>query len=84
MVDEHLIFLVTVPIHYESNERFGEETVIVRREGWELTLISSWASQAAKTSIGTSIHRNQAKNILKFDLSVIFARKPHNSNLKHN
>jgi hypothetical protein len=26
---------------------------------------SSWTSQAAKTSMGTSIHRNQEKNILK-------------------
>ena len=31
---------------------------------------------------GHTYNREQAKNILKFDLSVIFARKLQNSNLK--
>ena len=68
----------------KSSERSSETTAISSGTGSGTHLTSSWTSQAAKTSMGTSIHRNQAKNILKFDISVIFARKPHNSNLKHN
>ena len=67
MVDEHLIFLVTIPIHDGSNES-SEKSL-------ETTAISSGTGNIHTT-------RNKRRNIYKFDLSAIFARKLQKSHLK--
>ena len=90
MVDDHLIFLVTIPIHYGSNESSERSS--------ERTIKSSGTGSG--TGSGTHPHkvlgqakrqrrawehpynRVQAKNIQELDLSVIFARKLQKSHLK--
>lgn len=66
MTDNHLMFLVTLPIHDGSMK--------VRRK----------VRRQSQKVRGHTYNREQAKNILKFGLSVIFVRKLQNSNLKHN
>ncbi len=78
MVDDHLIFLVTIPIHdgsNESSERSSETTAISSGTG-SGTHPHKVLGQAKRQrrAWGHPYNREQAKNIQEFDLSMIFAR----------
>ena len=65
MVNDHLIFLVTIPIHDGSNES-SEKDGVGSEKSLETTAISSGTGNIHTT-------RNKRRNIYKFDLSAIFA-----------
>ena len=93
MVDDHLIFLVTIPIHYGGNDS-SEKDVFGSEKSSEKIIKSS---ETTAISSGTHPHKfldtpsgkdehgdihTSSKNIQKFDLSVIFARKLQKSHFK--
>ena len=78
MVDDHLIFLVTIPIHDGSNEssEISSETTAIS-SGTSSGIHPHKVLEQAKRQRRAWEHpynREQAKNIQEFDLSVIFAR----------
>ena len=79
------MFLVTIPIHYgsnESSEKSSETTAISSGTGSGTQSQSSWTSQAESRAWGHPYNRDQAKNIQELYLSVIFARKLQKPHLK--
>ena len=77
MTNCNLRFVVTIPIHMEAmkvRRKVRRQPQKVRKQVRELTLTSSWTSQAAKPSMGASIHQGSNENICFCDLSAIFAR----------
>ena len=75
MTDDHLIFLVTIPIHDGSNEssEISSGTHPHKVLGQAKRQRRAWEHP---------YNREQAKNIQGFDLSVIFARKLQKLHLK--
>lgn len=70
MTDNHMVFFAEIAFIYGGNdssekdvfgsERSSETTAISSGTGSEIQPQNSWTIQAAKPSMGTSIHRNQA------------------------
>lgn len=70
MTDNHMVFFAEITFIYGGNdssekdvfgsERSSETTAISSGTGSGIQPQNSWTIQAAKPSMGTSIHRNQA------------------------
>ena len=70
MTDNHMVFFAEIAFIYGGNdssekdvfgsERSSETTAISSGTGSGIQPQNSWTIQAAKPSMGTSIHRNQA------------------------
>ena len=70
MTDNHIVFFAEIAFIYGGNdssekdvfgsERSSETTAISSGTGSGIQPQNSWTIQAAKPSMGTSIHRNQA------------------------
>ena len=60
MVDDHLIFLVSIPMHYGSNE--------------SSEISSETNAKSSKTGSGTSIQQGTSEKHIEFDLSTKIAR----------
>ena len=71
MVDDHLIFLVTIPIHYGSNESSEKGS----ERSSETTAISSGTSQAAKPSMGTAIQQRSREKHTRIRIKCDFCEK---------
>ena len=86
MTDNHLMFLVTLPIHYGSNEssEISSETTAISSGTSSGTHPHKVLEQAKRQRRAWEhpYNREQAKNIQEFDLSVIFARKLQRLHLK--
>ena len=82
MVDDHLIFLVTIPIHDGSNEssEISSETTAISSGTHPHKVLGQAKRQ--RRAWEHPYNREQAKNIQEFDLSVIFARKLQRLHLK--
>ena len=79
MTDDHLIFLVTIPIHDGSNE--SSEISSGTSSGTHPHKVLGQAKRQRR-AWEHPYNREQAKNIQEFDLSVIFARKLQRLHLK--
>ena len=79
MSEDHLVFLVTVPIHNGSNESLEKGSwtsqAAARRRQETLARARKPSAEAIAKSSGTSKQQKQAKNIQNVDLSVNFARR---------
>jgi hypothetical protein len=64
MVDDHLIFLVTIPIHYGSNESSEISSEIS----------SETNAKSSETGSGTSIQQGTSEKHIEFDLSTKISR----------
>ena len=71
MTDDHLIFLVTIPIHDGSNE--SSEISSETSSGTHPHKVLGQAKRQRR-AWEHLYNRDQAKNIQEFNLSVIFAR----------
>ena len=82
MVDDHLIFLVTIPIHDGSNESslHGKAAKPSAEKGSER--VRKQTQRVLKQVREHLYNKEQAKNIYFYDLSAIFARKLQKSHLK--
>jgi len=82
MTDDHLIFLVTIPIHDGSNEssEISSETTAISSGTHPHKVLGQAKRQ--RRAWEHPYNREQAKNIQEFDLSVIFARKLQRLHLK--
>ena len=81
MTDNHMVFFAEIAFIYGGNDSSERNNL-----GSEKKFLDKPSGKAERgdnhKKFGTCI-REQAKNILKFDLSVIFARRWQKSNLKH-
>ena len=59
----------------KSSERSSETTAISSGTVWEFTLIRSWTSQAAKTSMGTSIQQGTSEKHTRIRFKFDFCEK---------
>ena len=63
MVDDHLIFLVTIPIHDESNE--GSEKDVFGSEKSSETIIKSSERSSETTAISSGTRQKTSEKIIE-------------------